>query len=99
MPLTERRLELAGVSTAVLEGGDGPALILLHGPGEFAAKWLRVIPQLVTTHRVIAPDLPGHGASETPDGRLDPELMRRIDEILGPVIERDPARTASPARD
>ncbi len=31
--------------------------------------------------------------------RLDPELMRRIDEILGPVIERDPARTASPARD
>ena len=31
--------------------------------------------------------------------RLGPELMRRIDEILGPVIERDPARTASPARD
>src|SRR5947207_9694912 len=30
--------------------------------------------------------------------RLDPGLMRRIDEILGPVIERDPARTASPAR-
>jgi len=66
MPLTERRLELAGVSTAVLEGGDGPGLILLHGPGEFAAKWLRVIPQLVTTHRVIAPDLPGLGESATP---------------------------------
>jgi aryl-alcohol dehydrogenase-like predicted oxidoreductase len=28
--------------------------------------------------------------------RLDRALMRRIDEILGPVIERDPARTASP---
>ncbi len=28
--------------------------------------------------------------------RLDHELMRRIDEILGPVIERDPASTASP---
>ena len=26
------------------------------------------------------------------------ELMGRIDEILGPVIERDPARTDSPAR-
>jgi len=24
--------------------------------------------------------------------------MRRIDEILGPEIERDPAHTASPAR-
>jgi len=27
---------------------------------------------------------------------LEPELMRRIDEALGDVVERDPARTASP---
>jgi pimeloyl-ACP methyl ester carboxylesterase len=71
IPVTERRLELAGVSTAVLEGGEGPPVVLLHGPGEFAAKWLRVIPDLVTTHRVIAPDLPGHGTSEVIDGPLD----------------------------
>ena len=47
IPVTERRLQLAGVSTAVLEGGDGPPIVLLHGPGEFAAKWMRVIPDLV----------------------------------------------------
>ncbi|HEX6525386.1 MAG TPA: aldo/keto reductase family protein [Streptosporangiaceae bacterium] len=29
--------------------------------------------------------------------RLEPDLMRRIDEVLGDVIERDPARTSSPA--
>jgi aryl-alcohol dehydrogenase-like predicted oxidoreductase len=29
---------------------------------------------------------------------LDQALMRRIDEILGPVIVRDPARTSSPER-
>jgi aryl-alcohol dehydrogenase-like predicted oxidoreductase len=28
--------------------------------------------------------------------RLDPALMSRIDEVLGGVVERDPARTASP---
>ncbi len=28
--------------------------------------------------------------------RLDAEIMRRIDDVLGPVIERDPARTVSP---
>jgi hypothetical protein len=44
MPVTERRLRLAGVSTAVLEGGDGPPVVLLHGMGEFAAVWMRVIP-------------------------------------------------------
>jgi pimeloyl-ACP methyl ester carboxylesterase len=69
LPVTERRLQLAGVSTAVLEGGDGPPMVLLAG--EFAAVWMRVIPDLVATHRVIAPDLPGLGESEAPDGPID----------------------------
>ena len=69
LPVKERRLELAGVSSAVLEGGDGPPALLLHGPGEFAALWARVIPDLVRTHRVVAPDLPGHGASGYPTAR------------------------------
>jgi aryl-alcohol dehydrogenase-like predicted oxidoreductase len=28
--------------------------------------------------------------------RIDPELMKRIDGVLDPVIERDPAKTVSP---
>jgi hypothetical protein len=31
LPVTERRLQLAGISSAVLEGGDGPPVLLLHG--------------------------------------------------------------------
>ncbi len=38
IPVTERRTEIAGVSTAVLEGGDGPPIVLLHGPGESALE-------------------------------------------------------------
>ena len=30
--------------------------------------------------------------------KLDAELLRRIDAVLGPVVERDPAQTTSPAR-
>lgn len=77
LPVTERRLELNHVSTAVLEGGEGPPVVLLHGPGEYAAKWLTVIPGIAATHRVIAPDLPGHGASGTFDGALD------VDRVIG----------------
>lgn len=73
VPVTERRMELAGISTSVLDGGKGTPLVLLHGPGEFAAGWVRVIPSLATTHQVICPDLPGHGASAAPDGALDAE--------------------------
>lgn len=85
MPVAERRLRLAGISTAVLEGGDGPSILLLHGPGEYAAKWMRVIPALVEGHRVIAPDLPGHGTSDVADGPLDAD---HVLAWLGELVER-----------
>ena len=91
MPVHERRLRLAGIPTVLLEGGEGPPLVLLHGPGEFAVKWLRVVPDLVTTHRVIAPDLPGHGASGMPDEPLD---EARVLAWLDALIEHT---CASPA--
>jgi pimeloyl-ACP methyl ester carboxylesterase/SAM-dependent methyltransferase len=91
MPVTEMRLALAGVSTAVLEGGKGTPLVLLHGPGEFGAKWLRVIPELVTTHRVVAPDLPGHGASSLESANLDPEgVLAWLDALIARTCAEPP---------
>jgi aryl-alcohol dehydrogenase-like predicted oxidoreductase len=29
--------------------------------------------------------------------KLDAELLKRIDEVLDPVVERDPAKTESPS--
>ncbi|QES17842.1 alpha/beta hydrolase [Streptomyces venezuelae] len=84
-PATERRIDLAGIPTAVLEGGDGPPLVLLHGPGEFAATWMRVMPELMETFSVVAPDLPGHGASEMGEGHLKAD---RVLAWLGELIER-----------
>jgi pimeloyl-ACP methyl ester carboxylesterase len=84
-PVTEKRLMLAGISTAVLIGGDGPPIVLLHGPGEFALTWLRVFPELVKSNRVIVPDLPGHGASLVGDAPLG---VDHVLEWLGELIER-----------
>ena len=104
IPVTERRLQLAGVSTAVLEGGDGPPVVLLHGPAGNAAHWMRVIPDLVTTHRVIAPDLPGHGSSEVADGaarrRSRARVARRADRAHLPVAAGAgrATRSAAPSR-
>ena len=64
LPVAETRIEAAGVATAVLAGGAGPPIVLLHGPGANASHWTEVIRALVPTNSVIAPDLPGHGASE-----------------------------------
>lgn len=84
LPVNERRLDLAGIETAVLEGGSGPPVVLLHGPGEHAPKWLYVIPELVSTHRVIAPDLPGHGATAAPR----PLEADRVLDWLADLLDR-----------
>jgi pimeloyl-ACP methyl ester carboxylesterase len=71
LPVTERRLQVAGVSTAVLEGGDGPPLVLLHGGIECGgAVWAPAISRLADGHSLVVPDLPGLGESE-PVSRLD----------------------------
>jgi pimeloyl-ACP methyl ester carboxylesterase len=49
-------------------GGSGPVLVLLHGAGDQAGAWSRVVPALVRTHSLIVPDLAGHGESEPRTG-------------------------------
>ena len=46
--------------------GTGPALLLLQGIGDSSESWLPVFAALARHHTVVAPDLPGHGASDTP---------------------------------
>ena len=93
LPVRERRIEIAGVATAVLEGGDGPPVVLLHGPAGNAAHWMRVIPALAATRRVIVPDLPGHGASTLDDAReLDAErVLAWLGELIGRTCSSPPA--------
>jgi pimeloyl-ACP methyl ester carboxylesterase len=84
LPVTGRRLRLAGVSTPLLEGGDGPPVVLLHGPGGNATHWTRVIGHLTTTNRVVAPDLPGQGGSKVAGAPLSAD---RVLAWLGELIE------------
>jgi pimeloyl-ACP methyl ester carboxylesterase len=80
---TDTTITVAGMTTALLQAGDGPPMVLLHGPGEFGGTWLPVLDDLATTHRVIAPDLPGHGASDAPAGGLDQaSLIVWLDELI-----------------
>ena len=93
LPVTEHRYDLAGIPTVVLEGGEGPTVVLLHGPGEFAGLWGRVVPALTETHRVVVPDLPGHGASGRPtDGPLDAERwLAWARDLVAQTCTRPPA--------
>jgi pimeloyl-ACP methyl ester carboxylesterase len=91
LPVTERRLDLAEVSTSLLEGGEGPPIVLLHGQGGFAQMWARVIPHLVGHHRVVAPDLPGLGRSEVLAGTLDaPRVVAWLGDLIAQTCAEPP---------
>ncbi len=91
LPVTERRIQIAGVSTAVLEGGEGPPMILLHGGIECGgAMWAQVIAGLARSHQLIVPDVPGLGESE-PVTRLDTAAFTGwFTEVLGLAGDEKP---------
>lgn len=50
---------------ALLSGNPAaPPVVAIHGAGAHARWWDVLLPRLTTTHRVVAPDLRGHGASD-----------------------------------
>ena len=62
-----RRITGDGVELAVLDQGEGPAVLLLHGFPDSARLWRHQIPTLVDAgFRVVAPDLRGFGDSDKP---------------------------------
>lgn len=95
LPVSQRRLDVSGVSTALLEGGTGSPLLLLHGGIECGgAYWAPVIPRLVEDHRVVVPDAPGLGESE-PLARLDDETFARwLRKLIGLTCEARPTLVA-----
>ncbi|MGE0384320.1 MAG: alpha/beta fold hydrolase [Gammaproteobacteria bacterium] len=57
---------MAGGRLAWRVFGAGTPLVLLHGSGGSWRHFIRNIPVLARTHRVLVPDLPGFGDSDLP---------------------------------
>lgn len=91
LPVGERSITAAGVRTAILAGGEGPPMVLLHGPGEFAGAWSPVLGDLARSHRVVAPDLPGHGDSAGPaDGITHDWMDRWLTDVITATCDQPP---------
>lgn len=93
--MVERQLTVAGVSTSILEGGEGPPMILLHGAIECGgAVWAPVVAQVAGSHRLVIPDLPGLGESD-PMARLDAAAFDVwFTELLRLTCQEKPTLTA-----
>src|SRR4051794_35144340 len=72
-PANFRTQEIQANSTTlhVRVGGQGPAVLLLHGYGETGDMWAPLAAELMTHQTVIVPDLRGMGLSAKPAGGYD----------------------------
>lgn len=79
-----RFLRAGGLGWHVQVAGDGPVLLLAHGTGAATHSWRTLLPLLARDFTVVAPDLPGHGFSQTPaGGQLSlPGMARALATLL-----------------
>jgi haloacetate dehalogenase len=68
---TTARLETAGASIHLRQGGQGPPLLLLHGYPETHLMWHKIATSLARRFTVICPDLRGYGDSSKPPAGSD----------------------------
>jgi len=81
--MNHRQMKLSNLNLAYHDHGEGDAIVLLHGFCGSHEYWDQVLPVLSKNHRVIVPDLPGHGDSSYPTGNYEIEYMAdTVNELL-----------------
>jgi pimeloyl-ACP methyl ester carboxylesterase len=89
--LRSAELSSSAASLHYFRGGSGPTLVLLHGAGDQAGAWSRIVPALQSKYELVIPDLPGHGESEPRTGPLGiGAMLSGVEALLDSVVPRAP---------
>lgn len=70
-PFKTQEIATNGATIHVRVGGQGPAVVLLHGYGETGDMWAPMAADLARDHTVVVPDLRGLGLSSKPASGFD----------------------------
>src|ERR1700734_4092838 len=73
--LQQRSVDAGGVRTRVLEAGDGPALVMVHGTGGHLEAYARNVRALSENFHVVLYDMIGHGYTDKPDRPYTIDVM------------------------
>lgn len=86
-----RFVRAGGFRWHVQVAGRGEALLLLHGTGAATHSWRGLLPLLAERFTVIAPDLPGHGFTDTPPAHALslPGMARAVAALLA-ALDAEP---------
>lgn len=71
-------------------GGEGPCMVLLHGAGDQAGSWARMVPPLLEDYMVVIPDLPGHWKSDPRKGPIGvDQLLAGVEVVMDSICAGD----------
>jgi pimeloyl-ACP methyl ester carboxylesterase len=78
-----RWVPAGGSPVNVVDLGEGPPIVWVHGLGGSWQNWLEQLPTFAERHRCVALDLPGFGASPMPEEDLSiPGYGRRLGAVM-----------------
>jgi pimeloyl-ACP methyl ester carboxylesterase len=83
----QRWVILDGQPMNVIELGEGPPLVFIHGLIERWTQWVEQLSAFASSHRVIAIDLPGFGDSPMPAEKISVSGYARTIEKLLDALE------------
>ena len=79
----ETRLPVSDIFLNVIEEGEGPTILLLHGFPQLSFSWDPIIRHLSNNFHVVAPDQRGYGNSDIPSGVEAYQIQHLISDIRG----------------
>jgi len=84
--IEQKRVNVNGIGLNLLEAGEGPLVLLLHGFPEMAWSWRHQLPALAEAgYRAVAPDLRGYGASDCPEPVEAYTMFHLLGDVVGLV--------------
>ena len=75
--MSRQAVRANGIRINAWTGGEGPALLLLHGYPQTGQMWRKMTPALIEQFSVVCPDLRGYGHSAKPRDGFDKRTMAR----------------------
>ena len=77
------RVKTDGLTQQVLEAGEGPLVLLIHGFPELGVSWRAQVKALAEAgFRAVAPDMRGYGGTDKPEAREAHTILHLVGDMV-----------------
>jgi pimeloyl-ACP methyl ester carboxylesterase len=83
LAMQTRLIKTDGLTQQVLEAGEGPLVLLIHGFPELGVSWRAQVEALAAAgYRAVAPDMRGYGGTDKPDGVEAYSILHLVGDMV-----------------